>query len=75
MNVEWNDLTYLSLANMNFLQRVNAANNQLITLDVSFDPMLRFVNVTNNNMLTDLRTDADSQLRHVIGYADYEYGF
>ena len=37
--------------------------------------MLRFVNVTNNNMLTDLRTDADSQLRHVIGYADYEYGF
>lgn len=74
VNVEWNDLTRLTLANMNFLQRVNAANNQLITLDLSFDPMLRFVNVTNNDMLTDVRFQGDSQLRHVIGY-DWNYGF
>ena len=72
VNVEWNDLTTLSLNNLNFLQRVNAANNQLTMVDVSFDPLLTTINLTYNDMLTDLRTTGDSQLTHVIGYNEWD---
>ena len=67
VNLEWNDLTNVSLANQNFLQRVDISNNQLQVLDVSFDPMLTYLNVSNNINLTDLRVVGDNQLRQIVG--------
>ena len=52
---------------MNFLQRVDVSNNQLQTLDVSFDPMFRYLNISNNVNLTDLRTTGDNQLTQIVG--------
>ena len=67
VNLEWNDLTYVDLSNLSFLRRVNLSNNQLRTLDVSFDPMLTHLNVSYNVNLTDLRTVGDTQLRQIVG--------
>ena len=73
VNLEWNDLTTLTLSNLSFLQRLNVANNQLSTLDVSNDPNLRTVIVTNNDMLVDFRTEMCPMLTHVVGAYGYRY--
>ena len=48
------------------------ANNQLITLNVTNDPMLTTINVTNNDMLNDLQTEMCPMLRNVIGYNEWD---
>ncbi|MDE7496767.1 MAG: hypothetical protein K2M67_07955, partial [Muribaculaceae bacterium] len=74
VNLEWNDLEPGTLSHLNFLQRVNLANNQLSMLDVTFDPMLTYLNISNNPTLNDLRTMNDDALRQVVGenWSDFD---
>ena len=73
VSLEWNDLTFVTLSNLTNLQRVNLQNNQLQTLDVSFDPMLTYLNISDNYMLTDLRTEGDTNLNQIVGeWSDWD---
>ena len=68
VDLQYNNLTTVMLSNFNQLQRVNLAQNpQLVTLDVSFDSILRFVNVSGDMMLTDFRTQASPELHQILG--------
>ncbi|MDE6512532.1 MAG: hypothetical protein K2L00_10655, partial [Muribaculaceae bacterium] len=68
VDLQYNNLSTVMLSNFNQLQRVNVAQNpQLVTLDVSFDSILRFVNVSGDTMLTDFRTMASPQLHQILG--------
>lgn len=68
VDLQYNNLTTVSLSNFTLLQRVNIAQNpQLVTLDVSFDSILRFVNVSGDFMLTDFRTQASPELHQILG--------
>ncbi len=55
---------------MNFVQRINLANNQLLTVDVTFDQMLRYLNVTGNYNLANLETTGCNSLSMVRGAVD-----
>jgi Leucine-rich repeat (LRR) protein len=72
INLAWNDLSYLDLSNMSFLQRLNVSNNQLLTLNVSFDPILTYVNLANNFNLNAFLTQACPQLYQVVGIWENE---
>jgi hypothetical protein len=70
MNLAWNDLSYLDLSNMYFLQRLNVSHNQLTTLNVSFDSILTYVNLAGNVNLANFITEATPQLDQVVGISD-----
>ena len=52
---------------MNFLQRLNVSNNQLLTLLCNFDPLLAYVNIANNINLTEFSHDGSDNLMQVVG--------
>ena len=70
VDCSFNDLEELNLSNQYLLERLICNNNNLMTLDVSFDQQLMFINC-RFNMITDLRTQGCPNIRMVASQWNY----
>ena len=70
VDCSYNDLTDLDLSNQYLLERLICNNNSLMTLNVSFDQQLVYINC-RFNMLFDLIAQACPNLKMVASEMNY----